>query len=403
MSGPLHGLVVVDLTQYLAGPFCSMMLADLGAKAIKVEPPDGGDNARRFGPPFLNGESAAFLTLNRNKLSVALNLRESEGRAALLRLIETADVLLENYRPGVAARLGLDYESVRRVRPQLVYCSISGFGQRGIYAERPGLDLIAQGMSGIMSVTGEAGGAPVKVGVPITDLGAGLLACIGVLAALQHRHGTGQGQWVDTSLLDAGLALSVWEASGYLASGVRPEPMGSAHRLVAPYQAFPTRDGYINLGVANRAQWERFCQALGLQALTDDPRFADNPGRMANRAELVDAVAARTRTFATTDLITLLDAAGIPSGPILGYDQILGDQHVRDREMLVAQRHPVAGEVRVLGVPIKLSATPGGVRAPAPLLGQHTAEILRGLGYTDDMVDDLTARGICGARPVQGG
>jgi crotonobetainyl-CoA:carnitine CoA-transferase CaiB-like acyl-CoA transferase len=400
MSGPLRGLRVIDLTQYLAGPFCSMMLADLGAEVVKVEQPDGGDSARRFGPPFLHGESAAFLTLNRNKLSVTLNLRQEEGRAILRRLIEDADVVLENYRPGVAARLGLDYETLKRARPGLVYCSISGFGERSPYANRPGLDLIAQGMSGIMSVTGEPDRPPVKVGVPITDLGAGLLACIGVLAALQHRHHTGEGQWVETSLLDAGLALSVWEASGYLASGARPEPMGSAHRLVAPYQAFPTRDGHVTLGAANQAQWVRLCKALGLGALIDDPRFADNPARMRNRSALVDAIAERTQTFASAELVAALDGAGIASGPILGYDAILNDTHVREREMVVPQVHPVAGEVRVLGVPIKFAATPGEVRRPAPRLGEHTAEVLRRAGYDDAAIAGLVARGVCGPMPA---
>jgi crotonobetainyl-CoA:carnitine CoA-transferase CaiB-like acyl-CoA transferase len=402
MSGPLAGLVVIDLTQYLAGPFCSMFLADLGARVIKVEPIEGGDGSRRFGPPFVNGEGAGFLTLNRNKQSVAVNLRDPDGRRILEQLVERADVVLENFRPGVAARLGLGYDDLKALRPNLIYCSISGFGHHGPYAERAGLDLIAQGMSGIMSVTGEPGGPPVKVGVPITDLGAGLLACIGVLAALSHRRQTGQGQWVETSLLDAGLALSVWEASGYLASGIRPVPMGSAHRLVAPYQAYPTRDGYVNLGVANQRQWEDLCKALGLGLLVSDPRFSDNAARMQNLAALTETIAGQTRTYATADLINTLERAGIPCGPILGYDEILEDRHVRERQMLVHQEHPVAKSIRVLGIPIKFSATPGSVRRPAPVLGEHTGDVLKELGYGDAEITDLAARGVCGVAPAQG-
>ncbi len=395
MTGPLAGLRVVDLTQYLAGPFCSMFLADLGAEVIKVEPFDGGDGARAFGPPFVNGESAGFLTLNRNKRSLAVNLKHAEGRAILLRLIARADVVLENFRPGVARRLGLDYESLSEVRLDLIYCSISGFGQSGPYARRAGLDLIVQGMSGIMSVTGEPGGEPVKAGVPVTDLGAGLLACIGVLAALHHRTRTGQGQRVETSLLDAALALSVWEASGYLASGDRPGPMGSAHRLLAPYQALPTTDGYVTIGAANQRQWERLCQALGLESLLEDPRFKDNASRMAHRAALAEALSARTRRHTAAELVDCLDCAGIPCGPVLGYDAILEDPHVRDREMIVEQTHPVAGPVRILGVPIKFAATPVRVRHPAPLLGQDTASVLRDLGYNQEAIAAMAASGIC--------
>jgi formyl-CoA transferase len=371
-----------------------MLLADMGADVIKIEPP-GGEATRGMDLELAPGVSAPFLAVNRNKRGIVLDLKRPEGVAILKRLVATADVLVENYRPGVAKRLGVDYETLSAINPRLIYCSISGFGQTGPYAERGGYDLIAQGMSGIMSVTGEPGGPPVKVGVPITDLGAGLLACIGVLAALRHRQQTGQGQWVDTSLLDAGLALSVWEASGYLASGIRPEPMGSAHRLVAPYQAFPTRDGYVNVGAANQSQWERLCEALGLESLGRDPRFEDNAARMRHRVALAGAIADQTRRYATADLVATLDRAGIPCGPILGYDAILEDQHARDREMVVPQEHPVAGSIRVLGVPIKFSATPAGVRRAAPLLGQDTAAVLRTLGYGDERIADLAAQGIC--------
>jgi crotonobetainyl-CoA:carnitine CoA-transferase CaiB-like acyl-CoA transferase len=369
VTAALDGLRVIELTQVMAGPFCGQVLADMGADVVKVEPPDGDQTRRSMG-------EAAFRAVNRNKRSIALDLKDEADQAILHRLVDTADVLLENYRPGVAARLGADYDTLRARNPRLIYASISGFGQTGPYAQRPGFDLIAQGVSGVMSVTGEPGGEPVKCGVPVSDLSAGLFCAIGILSALAARERTGEGQRIDTSLWEGALALSIWETAELWSTGVAPQPLGSAHRLTAPYQALRTRDGHITVGGNNQKLWERLCAAIGRDDLPADPRFATNADRMAHRpelaAELESALAARD----TADWVEHLLAAGVPAGPIHDYAQAVADPHTLAREMVVEMEHPEAGTVYGLGIPVKLSATPGSIRRPAPLLGQHTGEIL---------------------------
>ena len=395
VPGPLAGVRVVDLTQNVAGPYCTMQLADLGADVLKIEPIGRGDNARVYGPPLAGGERAGFITLNRNKRSLALDLKAPGGREVLQRLAAGADVLVENFRPGVMERLGLGHHALRAQNPRLVFASISGFGEGSPFSELGGLDLVAQGMSGLMSVTGEGPGRPpVKVGVPITDLASGLFCTIAILGALRHCDATGEGQRVETSLLDAGISLSVWEAAEWFGGGGRPEALGSGHRLAAPYEAFPTSDGWVTIGGANSRLWASICRTLGCDELIDDPRFADNGSRRAHRAELAELIAGRTRTRTTAALVEAFTAAGVPAGPILGYDEILESEHARARELVVSQQHPTAGVVRVLGVPYKLGASPASVRTAAPTLGQHTDETLARLGYGQGEIDELRSKGV---------
>ena len=313
-SLPLEGVVVLDCTQIMAGPFCTMLLADMGADVIKVEKPDGGDDNRRMGPPFISGRSAAFLAINRNKRSLAVDLRSERGREIFIRLVEQADVVVENFRPGTMDRLGLGYRQLGEIKPSLIYCSISGFGQTGPYRERGGFDLVAQGMSGLMSVTGTPGSPPVKVGVPITDLNAGIYGAYGVLSAYIHQLRTGKGQMVDTSLLEAGIAYTFWESAVYLATGDVPGPLGSAHRLTAPYQAIKTEDGYINIGAATQPTWEGLCRAIGREELVQDPRFGTGGDRKKREVELA-AVLEETFSAGTTGhWLEVLGKAGVPSG-----------------------------------------------------------------------------------------
>ena len=389
---PLEGVTVLDCTQVMAGPFCTMLLADMGADVIKVEKP-GGDDSRRMGPPFINGESAAFLGINRNKQSIVLNLRDEAHRAVFRRIARQADVVAENFRPGAMERLGLGPTQLRAERPELIYVSISGFGQTGPYAARPGYDLLAQGMSGMMSVTGYPNSPPVKVSIPLADLSAGLFAANGVLAAYIHRLKTGEGQVIDTSLLDAAIALTVWEAAEYWGSGAAPGPKGSAHRLVAPYQAMESADGYFNIGVANQANYERLCNALDRPDLLTDPRFATNPDRVRNYEALADEIQRTTRTRSSADWLARFEQAGVPAGPIFRMDEVFTNEHVLAREMVTALEHPVAGVVNNLGIPVKMSATPGQVRTPAPTLGQHTESVLRRFGASDEEAAAILERG----------
>ena len=369
-SGALDGVRVIELTQIMAGPFCGQVLADMGADVVKVEPPGTGDQTRRQ-----MGE-AAFRAVNRNKRSITLDLKDPGDVATLHRLVETADVLMENYRPGVAARLGADYETLRAVNPRLIYASISGFGQTGPYAQRPGFDLIAQAASGIMSVTGEPDGNPVKCGVPVSDLAAGLFCAVGILSALQARHTTGVGQRIDTSLFEGAFALSIWETAELWSTGVAPGKLGSAHRISAPYQALRTRDGHLVVGGNNQKLWQRLCDVIGRPELVDDPRFADNTARMSHRPELVCELEAALAARDTHEWVEVLLEAGVPAGPIHDYAQAVADPHTLAREMVVEMEHPEAGTVYGLGIPVKLSETPGTIRRPAPLLGQHSDEIL---------------------------
>jgi len=393
MALPLRHLRVLDLTQVMAGPFCCQLLGDMGADVVKVEPPGVGDQARRgMGFKMKGEDTAAFLAVNRNKRSVALDLKDDRARSAFYRLVETADVLVENFRPGVSARLGIDYEQLKDVNPRLIYASISGFGQTGPYAKRPGFDLIAQGMSGVMSVTGEPGGAPVKSGIPISDLSAGLFCAFAVLSAQIAREETGRGQYIDTSLFEGALALSIWETAELWATGRVPQPLGSAHRLTAPYQALRTRDGYLTVGGNNQRLWSRLCAVIGREDLVEDERFATNPDRMANiealEAELESALGDRD----TGEWVELMLQEGVPAGPINDYRQVFEDPHTIAREMVVEMQHPVEGTIRGLGVPFKLSETPAEIRRAAPLLGEHTDEVLREVGLTPDEIAALQDR-----------
>ena len=379
----LDGIRVVDLTQVMAGPFCTMLLGDMGADVIKVEPPGTGDLSRSMGGDRLKlegGDHAPFFALNRNKRSMTLDLKRDEDRGVFMSLARTADVLVENFRPGVTRRLGVDYESIAPQNPRLIYASISGFGQSGPYADRPGFDLIAQGMSGIMSVTGEPGGAPVKCGLPIADLSAGLYAANGILAALFVRERTGNGQYVETSLFESALALSLWETAEYWATGEAPEPMGTAHRLSAPYQVFRTRDGHVTLAALSDQQWQQLCRAIDRPGLATDARFATNGARMANRPALAREIELALAGRTTAEWVERLLAAGVPAGPLHDYDQVMNDPHTHAREMVEAIDHPVAGTVRTLGFPVKMTDTPLRTRRPPPLLGEHNAELRRELG-----------------------
>jgi formyl-CoA transferase len=380
MTKSLDGLRVLDVTQVMAGPFCAMLLADLGADVIKVEPP-AGDSTRQM-PGAVGSDSPSFNAVNRGKRSIVIDLKTADGRRVFTALARSADILIENYRPGVMASLGLDYATLSAENPRLIYASISGYGQTGPNRSKGGFDLIAQGISGIMSVTGDPGGPPVKAGVPITDLGAGLFALVGILAALQHRHRAGTGQYVDTSLVDAGVALSIWEATEYFSGVGVPEPLGSAHRMNAPYQAIRCADGYVTLGAANDRLFTRLCSVLGHPEWAAQPEFADNASRVANRARLASHIEAITAYEPCRHWLALLDANDIPCGPINDYAQVFADPQVVARGMVVATDHPVLGRLQTLGSPIKMSATPPDVSARAPRLGEHTDAILADAGFS---------------------
>lgn len=389
---PLEGLLVVDLSRALAGPYCTMMLADLGARVVKVESVEGGDDTRGWGPPFVGSESAYFLSVNRNKESVALNLKHPRGVEVLHRLLGRADVLVENFRPGVMERLGLDYPHLRERYPRLVYCSISGFGHTGPYREKPAYDLILQGMGGIMGITGEEDGPPVKVGVAVADICAGMFAAFGILAALRVRDRTGRGQWIDAALLDGQVAWLTYAAANYFATGENPKRMGSAHPNLCPYQAFKTQDGYVNVAVGSEAIWKRFCEVVDPQ-LAQDPRFRTNPDRVRHRSELIPLLQERFRQRPTGEWTRLLEAAGVPCGPIYTVAEVFQDPQTQHRGMRVELEHPTAGRITVTGVPVKFSDTPGSVRTPPPVLGQHTAAVLRELGYVEEEVEQLVREG----------
>jgi crotonobetainyl-CoA:carnitine CoA-transferase CaiB-like acyl-CoA transferase len=394
MSSALNGLKVLDVTQVMAGPFCCQLLGDLGADVTKVEPVGTGDAARTgLGTRLPGGESSAFLAVNRNKRSIAIDLKSPAGREVFYRLARTADVLVENFRPGVTSRLGIDYATIQEINPRIVYASISGFGQTGPYASRPGYDLIAQAMSGVMSVNGEPGSDPLKCGIPIADLSAGMFGVIGILAAHASRVTTGAGQHIDVSLYESALALSIWETAELWTTGEVPGPVGSAHRMSAPYQKLRTADGHIVIGANNQRLWAALCTVLGRPDLESDARFAVNADRMRHRDELTVELESALMKRQSEELVETLLAAGVPAAPIQDYRQASDDPHTTARDMVVVMEHPVEGKVKGLGIPVKMSATPGTVRRAAPMLGQHTDEVLAEAGFTAEQSSTLRSTG----------
>ena len=390
---PLAGLKVLDLSQIMAGPYCTMVLADLGAEVIKVEKAGKGDDSREMGP-FVNGESASFAHINRNKRGIALDLKQPQGREVLYELAKWADVVVENFRVGVTRSLGVDYETLSALNPRLVYCSISGFGQTGPYAAKGGFDLVAQGMTGMMSMTGETGGRPLKAGIAVYDIGAGITAVYAILAARIHQMQTGEGQYIDISLAEAGLPWFIWEAAAFFANGTVPKATGSRHRVSAPYQAFRTGGGYIVIGAANQRTWERLCAGvLGRPDLIADPRFLTN----SLRQDHVEALEALLEVeFAKADAPTWIsrcEASGVPCGPINDFGQAMADPHFLAREMVTEVDHPVLGRMKMLGIPTKFSKTPGAVRTAAPTFGQDTDRVLDQLGLSAERIAALRASG----------
>jgi formyl-CoA transferase/CoA:oxalate CoA-transferase len=392
--GPLNGLTILDLTRVLSGPYCTMLLADMGARVIKVEHPGRGDDTRAWGPPFVGKESAYFLGTNRNKESVTLDFKSNEGRDILERLIARADVFVENFRPGTLARAGFGYESVAERHPRLVYCSISGFGQTGPRREQPGYDAVIQAEGGLMSVTGEADGPAYRLGVAIADLVAGLLAAQGITLALFARDRTGHGQQVDISMFDGVVSLLTYHASTYLTTGATSRRVGNRHATIAPYDTFPAGDGEFFLAVGNDEQFARFCRVAGLPGLVADERFATNPARVVHALPLRDLLVPVLRTRTRQEWIESLTTAGVPCGAVREVPEVLSDPQVLARRMIEAVEHAALGQMKVLGVPIKLSDTPGAVRTAPPTLGQHTEEVLRELDVSSDAIEELRRRKI---------
>lgn len=393
---PLSGLRVLDLSQVMAGPFCCMLLGDMGADVIKVEPPKSGDQTRKaMGFRMKGTDSPGFLALNRNKRSIELDLKTEAGRSLFYELVRTADIVVENSRPGVSQKLGVDYATIEAINPRIVYASISGFGQTGPWSQRPGFDLIAQAMSGVMSAMGVPGHEPVKSGVSVGDLGAGLFALYGILSAVIGREKTGRGQFVDASLFEAALSLSIWETTEFWATGNSPEPMGSANRMSAPYQAFSASDGMFVLGAANQKLWTALCEVIERADLLADPRFTENKERLQNRAPLVEELNEVFVKDTVENWVERLLHAGIPAGPINDFSQALASEHVKERSMVQDVPHPVEGNVKSLGFPVKLSKTPQAIRHHPPLLGEHTRQIVSELGL-ESQFDALNAKGAFG-------
>lgn len=394
---PLDGVRVLDFSQVMAGPFSTMLLADLGADVIKIEPPTGDQTRSAMGFKMKGPDSMGFLNMNRNKRSVALDLKSEAGREAFYKLVETADILVENYRPGVVKKLGVDYETLKTINPGLIYASISGFGQTGPWADRPGFDLMAQAMSGVMSVTGHPGGAPVKAGVPVADIGCALFCTYALLSAYIGRQKSGQGQYIDASLFEAALAFSIWDTSEYWGTGVMPTPVGTSNKMSAPYQAVKSKDGYFVMGATNQKLWTQLCNQLGRPDLLEDERFATNPARLKHRELLIEELEKVFVTKTSDEWVDELLAVGIPAGKMSSYPEAFESEHGKHRQMRIEIPHPIEGTVPNIGFPVKLMGTPQQIRMPPPLLGEHTESVLAEAGLDDAAVADLKARGAFGA------
>jgi formyl-CoA transferase/CoA:oxalate CoA-transferase len=391
---PLTGLTVLDLTRVLSGPYCTMLLADMGARVIKIEQPGLGDDTRAWGPPFLGSESSYYLSVNRNKESLTLDLKSGAARPVLDRLLARADVVVENFRPGTMGRFGLDYAGVSAAHPGLIYCSISGFGQNGPRRDEAGYDAVVQAEAGLMSITGDPTTPPVRLGVAISDLVTGMSAVQGIMLALLARTRTGRGQLVDVAMLDATAAILTYQASSYLATGVSPVRMGNRHASIVPYETFAARDGDLVLAVGNDVLWRGFCRAVGLDALGDDPRFATNRQRVLEYDLVIPPIAERLRTRPRAEWIRVLTEAGVPCGVVRDMADVMADPQLAAREMIQEVEHATLGTIRVLGIPIKLSETPGTIRSAPPTLGEHTDAILTGeLGFTSEEVATMRGAG----------
>ena len=386
----MKGIRIIDLSRVLAGPFCSMILSDLGAEVIKVEMPQTGDDTRAY-PPFIDGESSYFLSINRGKKSITLDLKKNEGREALYRLVNKSDIILENYRPGVAKRLGIDYETIRGINPSLIYCSISSFGQSGPYADWPGYDLIVQGMGGLMGITGEPDGPPVRIGVAITDIGAGMWAAIAILAALRAREHSNMGQHLDVSMLDGAVSWMTYVAGNYFATGRVPPRMGSAHPSIVPYQSFETADGkHILIAAGNDRLWSLLCDGMGLMELRDDPQYASADKRVENRVKLISLLEKEFVKKPRDEWLEHLRNIGFPCGPVYTVDEIFKDPHILQRGMLIEMNHRKAGKIKQIGAVIKFSESSCILESPPPILGEHTEEVLREIaGYSSGEIERL--------------
>ena len=391
----LEGIRVLDLTRALAGPFCTLMLGDNGADVIKVEIPGTGDDTRKWGPPFIGEESAYYLSINRNKRSLTLNLQDAQAQEVFMKLAKDIDVVVENFTPGVMGRFGLDYDAVKAVSPKVVYCSISGFGQDGPYRNRPAYDQIMQGVGGLMSITGEPDGEPQKIGIAVTDIGAGMWSAFAIMAALHHREKSGEGQYIDISMLDAQVAWLTYQAAFFFANGEPPKRMGAAHPTLVPYQAFMCNDGkYINVAVGSERIWGRFCQGMGREDLKDHPDYATNSVRVNHRGAMVSMLQEIFLTRPVAEWVEDLQAANVPCGPINDLADVFADPQVLARNMYLEMPHPTLGSIKQTGLPIKFSLTPGGLDRHPPLLGEHNQEILQSLGYSDADVQSLKEQSV---------